>query len=374
MKVSYYLTLLSSIFITFSCKGQETNSSKSESHQYAEYYPSSSQKEASTDTILKVNSRVKCIFEDSKGNYWFGSRFNGVVKFDGDVYTYYTVDQGLPHNEIRSIQEDSKGDIWFATGAGICKFNGELFSQQTNAESWFHAEAESEWKKSPGDLWFNAGRQNGVFRYDGREMTFLNFESEEVKADETKACGYRAEVLFEDGDGRIWLGTYNQGVFIFDGEEIKNIPPSILGEDIRAIYQDKDGRMWIGNNRDGVYYQEGDDFINLSTELGLTSTIDPSPFMASQGNRGTMNRVWSIAQDAHGDMWFGTVFNGLYHYDGSDFINYTEENGLMDRFVESIMIDSNEQLWIGTAGGGVYRLNGDSFERISEEYEADDDC
>jgi ligand-binding sensor domain-containing protein len=49
---------------------------------------------------------VRSILEDSKGNFWFGSWKEGVCRFDGERLTYFTMEDGLSDNQIRSIRED----------------------------------------------------------------------------------------------------------------------------------------------------------------------------------------------------------------------------------------------------------------------------
>src|SRR6186713_461769 len=55
---------------------------------------------------------VRSILEDSKGNYWFGSWNEGVCRFDGKGLTYFTAEDGLSDNQIRSIREDRNGVVW----------------------------------------------------------------------------------------------------------------------------------------------------------------------------------------------------------------------------------------------------------------------
>ncbi|MBY0457599.1 MAG: hypothetical protein K2V38_09700, partial [Gemmataceae bacterium] len=47
---------------------------------------------------------VRSILEDSKGNFWFGSWKEGVCRFDGESFTYFTMEDGLSDNQIRSIR------------------------------------------------------------------------------------------------------------------------------------------------------------------------------------------------------------------------------------------------------------------------------
>ena len=76
---------------------------------------------------------VRSILEDSKGNYWFGSWEEGVCRFDGKSLTYFTVNDGLSDNQIRSIHEDRNGVVWFECGVGISGFDGEKIITPTNS-------------------------------------------------------------------------------------------------------------------------------------------------------------------------------------------------------------------------------------------------
>ena len=82
---------------------------------------------------LKFTSGIRSIYQDSKGNYWFGSHQEGVCLFNGDSLTYFTTEDGLSDNQVRTIQEDKKGTIWFGTGNGISCYNGkEIINYNTH--------------------------------------------------------------------------------------------------------------------------------------------------------------------------------------------------------------------------------------------------
>jgi hypothetical protein len=100
---------------------------------------------------------VRSIHQASKGNYWFGSWNEGVARFDGDSLTYFTVEDGLSHNQIRSIHEDQHGVVWFEGGVGISGFDGEKFITPTHRDYT----SRDDWQLSPGDLWF---KEDGLSR------------------------------------------------------------------------------------------------------------------------------------------------------------------------------------------------------------------
>ena len=76
----------------------------------------------------------------------------------------------------------------------------------------------------------------------------------------------------------------------------------------------------------------------------------------------TLDRAYSIGEDAEGNIWIGTVESGVWRYDGNSVKNFTEKDGLERTFILTIYKSKQRELWFG--GNGVYRFNGKSFERI----------
>ena len=51
-------------------------------------------------------------------------------KYDGKIFTNYTMKDGLTSNSIICIYKDNKRVLWLGTsGGGLCKFNGERFEK-----------------------------------------------------------------------------------------------------------------------------------------------------------------------------------------------------------------------------------------------------
>lgn len=47
---------------------------------------------------LQFTTGIRSIFQDSKGNYWFGSNHEGVCLYDGESFKYLTSIEGLADN------------------------------------------------------------------------------------------------------------------------------------------------------------------------------------------------------------------------------------------------------------------------------------
>ena len=80
---------------------------------------------------LIKNMLPTSVFEDSKGNFWVSTYFNGLLLVDKEklvVLKNYTEKEGLPYNTITNIVEDIKGNLWIKTFNGYSRFNPETES------------------------------------------------------------------------------------------------------------------------------------------------------------------------------------------------------------------------------------------------------
>ena len=81
---------------------------------------------------------------------------------------------------------------------------------------------------------------------------------------------------------------------------------------------------------------------------------------------GTIARIWSIAEDKTGNIWFGTVDAGVWRDDGTTLTNFTTNSGLRGNGIGAICKDNAGDLWFGTNEGGVYKYDGKSFTAFTE--------
>jgi ligand-binding sensor domain-containing protein len=119
LKLIYLILILA---LNFSCV--ENKSTKNEVSK------SELASNSKADT-LKFTSGISDIFQDSKGNIWFGDRDAGVWKYDGETMKNYTKKDGLTNDFALSIYEDNNGKLWFGMADGnVYQFNGNTFEKQ----------------------------------------------------------------------------------------------------------------------------------------------------------------------------------------------------------------------------------------------------
>src|SRR5262249_25593400 len=61
------------------------------------------------------------ILRDSRGYLWFATT-DGVSRFDGERFTSYGEESGLPHSRVEQVLETRDGTIWVATHGGLARF------------------------------------------------------------------------------------------------------------------------------------------------------------------------------------------------------------------------------------------------------------
>jgi ligand-binding sensor domain-containing protein len=77
-------------------------------------------------------------------------------------------------------------------------------------------------------------------------------------------------------------------------------------------------------------------------------------------------KINSIIQNKKGNIIIGTT-NGICQYDGQKFTRYPVSETLN---ITCLLEDKNENLWFGTMGNGVYRFNGsklDNFQHTKDQ-------
>lgn len=73
-----------------------------------------------------------------------------------------------------------------------------------------------------------------------------------------------ANTILQTRDGHIWIGSYG-GLIRYNGTEFRNysVEGAITSSSIRSLFEDSQGRLWIGTNDAGVVMMEKDTFTEI---------------------------------------------------------------------------------------------------------------
>lgn len=78
------------------------------------------------DTTTISHNYILSVYEDSNKNIWVGTFGGGINKFEGhgkETFISYNEKNGLPNNVVKGIIEDDEGFLWLSTNKGLSKFD-----------------------------------------------------------------------------------------------------------------------------------------------------------------------------------------------------------------------------------------------------------
>jgi ligand-binding sensor domain-containing protein len=288
---------------------------------------------------------VRNLIQDKTGNFWFAT-WHGIIKYDGKIFTNYTLKEGLIHFHVITLFEDSKGNIWFSNArGGVYCYDGKSFSLFTTKKGLIDNTANCIAEDKNGNIWF--GTEKGTSRYDG--ITFTNFTTKNGLSDNY------INAIIKDKTGKMWFGT-NNGINIYDGKSftIFTDKDNLPFKQVASLFEDKIGTFWIGS----WAKQSGGNGLCRYDGKNVSKLI--SPYF-----------VMYMCQDTKGNLWLAynkgsdNINFALYSYDGQSFDKIIEQNKTDNPVIFGIIEDKNGNIWFGTAKG-VCRYDGKSFDYFTD--------
>lgn len=299
------------------------------------------------DTVSEIGKNIRCIFQDSKNNYWFATNGEGVFKYVGNTLLQFTDKHGLCSNFVWYVRESEDGTLWLKTRDGVCSFDGLRFrTMQADERS---AETSAVHSTTLLAEYYPAGESLYKFQLP---------HTSPITNDSNYHTPYMVYCSFKDSKGNVWFGTDSRGVCKYDGKTYTWLNDKELGVAVRSIYEDRSSNIWIGNNGYGLFVYDGKTVTNFTRQH---KRENPAFLKGLKGKAGTLARVWSITEDKQGNIWIGTIDAGLWKYDGKVLVNYTTEDGLTGNAVWTVHCANDGVLWIGTDGSGITKYDGKIF-------------
>lgn len=334
----------------------------------------------------QVGNYIVEIFEDSRGDLWFGTLSKGVAKYDGDTLRYFTKKDGLSGNAVVSMVEDSNGNLWFGTHSGLSKYNGSSFINYGIEENLCHNRLSTLMIDQHDHLWI--GTWGGVCRLDlnneDASLTNLILPVPDVTVPKYQETKEWVTDLLEDKNGDIWITRSGYSVCKYSSDNKDDVDPSkftvytksdgLPSNCAQTIYEDKEGKIWIGCR---VAEHDDPEPYNRTGDGGLCVYDSPEPirtdhqmFKQFPNVPGlSKNDVYTIYGDKSNNTWIAANRTGLYRYDGQKFDLYTKTDRpdvLKDmNGIQSMLEDSRGTFWIGCSGG-LFRLEDETFVNVTQ--------
>ncbi|MBK9253903.1 MAG: hypothetical protein IPM42_00295 [Saprospiraceae bacterium] len=294
----------------------------------------------------QISNVVRAIFQDSKGNIWFGAE-GGAFRYDGDslIHMDSIRSESGGRVTIKDIAEGQDGKIWLGHTDGISSIDGTLVTNYYESDGLISNDVWCLETDVNGNVWI--GTIEGTCIFDGKGFT--NFDLPEGKKDPTAGVTSTKMIrsILEDSKGTIWFST-NAGLISYTNKRLKNISDEvgIQTNFVNKIVEDKKGEFWVSTSI-GLFHLKGDTLTNI-TEMHFDESKATS----------------SITEDSKGNIWF-KIDRTIYRLSGDKLTEYRIEEGNYGPVTFQIYEDRQRRLWF-VGYGGAYRYENDRFINITQ--------
>ncbi|RED98979.1 ligand-binding sensor domain-containing protein [Marinoscillum furvescens] len=336
-------------------------------------------------TKILPRESIVTIQEAPNKDLWLGTRYHGLYKinFNQDKklpvqYTHFDTNKSLPGNQIGAILIDRAETMWCGMlGTGLAQLVEKSLHyysfEKTLRSSNFSATIQNRYH----ELFF--GTEDGIVKahypdkndslvfeyyrsdfFDGMTITTFSYALDSSFLIGTKANGvFKADERFEkierfplhlnfevspvhalevDQQGNLWVSISGHGVYKYEGDEQVAHYATSTGFYHNEIYDlqiDKGGNVWTAAHSAGLAVIRADGQVDLLTKDKIFPSRD----------------VNALTMDRSGNIWIATYGNGVFEYNGEEFIRFTKNDGLLSDYCNSIIADRDDHVWIGHRKG-----------------------
>jgi len=366
------------------------------------YYPleSTFQNFSNTKEIpnLLLSNNIQSITKDYSGNIWLGSNGSGLSKFNTSSLERYDFvfeenkPTSLSNNYIHDLFIDNKNMLWVSTFSGLNTIdinNNTLVLKflKNNSVGLSSNDINNIIQSDMGNIWvaLNGG---GISIIENSEPKFINKKFSVIKK---QYAGTPITDIETDNSDRIWFLSPNDGVMIYtnQGKYLPELSIAINNEiiankqKINSIFIDNSDLFLMGDEGSLFYLDIDAKEVKFSTfDLQMKVKKLKCVFYDQETNLWILNEKGAfcykdnrvidsvntssisncMTQDYRGNLWIGTVGDGLWVYNLSTKkrINYHSTigaSGLVGDNISYFYEDNTGVMWVGTTDGGLCKFN-----------------
>lgn len=311
---------------------------------------------------LNGNS-VKCLDEDQDGNLYIGTD-NGLYRMAmNNSLEHFAHDSRneatIPNNIVWSCYVDKWQNVWIGTDHGLSRLSTHTFYRFTSLDkitfsgegNCLHAILQTR----SGDWWM--GGTNGLIHYaegvrvQGAASEYQNVVWYKQNNPSAPLAHNRVRKIYEDKEGDVWICT-DHGINLYQkstGKLLNFIVYDKTGKYSTAwaydILQDQKGRMWMASYQGGVFVLDKQRLLAaISQSSAATATCVADHHFSDKGKNALSGlHIGQLVLDGKGMVW-ASSYNHLdridtrtlriSHIPGNDAINY-------------LMTSGNGNVWVG---------------------------
>jgi len=323
--------------------------------------------------------KVYAIAQTPDGYLWLGAE-KGLVRFDGVRFQFFdpSISTEFPTGPIVGLVVDSEGTLWVRPrGLTLLRYRDGAFQDILKNVASPEADVTAMCLSRNGEILFSRPIR-GITRYNKGGLASVAPASELPRL---------IISLAETGDGVVWMGTREEGLYYFSGGRVSALTQSLPDRKINTLLPLSEHELWIGTDA-GVARWDGeaisllgasrslehisafamirdrDSNIWVGTSRGLERIHARGGFSVEQAPN-TMGAVSALFEDREGNIWVGTE-RGIERLRDTIFTTYSAANGLPFESNGPVLVDLDGRTWFAPIRGGLYWLKEGQIGRVSE--------
>ena len=352
-------------------------------------------------------SSLRTFYIDKKGKIWLGT-IDGLYILDPSTrklaqYKHSGTDPfSLPNNSIWEIYEDRQSNVWVGTYSGtLCYVNineSSTFKTYHTRNSGLNYAPVSAFAEERDYLWIGT-EGGGVNRMNKATGEFSSFTGK------NSVTSNNIKSLVIDANRNLWISTFRGGIDLYNSEQRKvanykssqSGVGSLLVNDVRKTILEGDSGMWVAyqypmpkisyfsfrsksfthfsldSTRNYAYLfdilRQGEKTLwAISNEALYRMDINTRAVEKIIPNDSTYLGLFTFCLDDSGNIWIGTIGNGLIRFDTntSSFVSLKDVLQQDIYSVYSICYDDGN-VWMGTDNGlYCYNIAGNNLMKFDE--------
>lgn len=296
----------------------------------------------------RCGTTVQALWTESAEELWVGTSEGCLLSLSSPGGGQVTLLADLD-GSVLDVSSGTRGRVWVASeahGALLFDRTGEIVQAGVVPDEV--GEATSVLTSEAGDTWIATPNGLGWIAVQGREVVWFSMGSEE----EGDLPHDYVSSLFEDGQGVVWVGTWNG---------LARVSPFRHG----IGFIPTPGAPTSGGVLAMQFVDE--DYVRLGLIGGGLKDVSLDGSTVRDVEHPDMEDVYSFATGPTGDLWVATSGSGVHRRSGNRWRDYREgvegAGGTHSDGVSAIAVDGTGAVWIGTFadGLGLYDPTSDRF-------------
>lgn len=317
--------------------------------------------------VTSVNSNfLSTIFIDSFNNIWVGTWGRGLnykslsMPMFGTISDNYDKgDKGIKGAFVKDVDRDSKGNLWIVTqkqGVNFYNINKGLLFCTDFADLLGKGTVFKSVKLSRDEKKLYIGVLQGIISYDieHKRSKLLVYPSGKAPINDNIDV---SDIIY-DGNGYLWVATWNKGVYCFKEQDDKlilleklNITNCLKSNCVPKLFYDEFKNEMMVCTRAGI--------IRILLEKDALKLRKVISYAVDSSNPNSLSNNFIASIDRQNDSiyWVGTLGGGVNRVVFKDTVDnaYSAsslmiQDGMMSNDAEIVLVDMDENVWVGGYG------------------------